>query len=71
MDDWTQTGRDGGELGLPVTDGLPMAEGPGRYNVFQRGTINWDPDRGSRHYGEGGGMREERTRVKRQAVMLS
>ena len=45
-DKWGELGREAGPLGYPVTDEGPSADGVGRYNHFELGSIHWSPATG-------------------------
>ncbi|WP_378730443.1 LGFP repeat-containing protein [Nocardia brasiliensis] len=47
-DKWNSVGAEGGPLGYPNTDELPVAKNDGRYNNFENGTITWSELIGSR-----------------------
>ncbi len=44
---YRQRGGPGGPLGFPGTDEGPTADGVGRFNHFQNGSIYWTPDLGA------------------------
>jgi hypothetical protein len=45
---WHALGRERGPLGHPTTGERTTADGRGRYNDFQRGTVVWTPSTGAR-----------------------
>ncbi|MEG8179282.1 hypothetical protein GZH49_12160 [Nocardia terpenica] len=45
---WNTVGAEGGPLGYPNTDELPVRKNDGRYNNFENGTITWSGPTGSR-----------------------
>jgi uncharacterized protein with LGFP repeats len=44
---WSRQGWENGPLGYPLTDESPAADGQGRYNHFQNGSIYWHPATGA------------------------
>ncbi|RBY87714.1 hypothetical protein [Blastococcus sp. TF02A-30] len=44
---WAALGRERSDVGFPVTDELGVADGLGRHNDFQRGTITFTPATGA------------------------
>ena len=44
---WSRQGWENGPLGYPLTDESPAADGQGRYNHFQDGSIYWHPATGA------------------------
>ncbi|MCW2713143.1 MAG: SpoIID/LytB domain, partial [Frankiales bacterium] len=44
---WGALGWENSPLGYPITDELPAADGTGRYNHFQHGSIYWTPSTGA------------------------
>ena len=57
---WKSLGRENSFLGCPITDETPTADGVGRFNCFQGGTIFWHPRIGAHEVH--GGIREEYAR---------
>ncbi len=45
---WNTVGAEGGPLGYPNTDELPVRKNDGRFNNFENGTITWSGPTGSR-----------------------
>ncbi|WP_306356157.1 MULTISPECIES: LGFP repeat-containing protein [unclassified Nocardia] len=45
---WNSVGAEGGPLGYPTSDELPVTKHNGRYNNFENGTITWSAPAGSR-----------------------
>lgn len=56
LDKWGSVGWELGVLGYPTTDELDCADGIGRFNIFQRGSIYWSPTTGAHVIG--GAIRE-------------
>lgn len=44
---WVNTRAESGPLGYPTTDELPTADGRGRLNQFQTGSVYWTPQTGA------------------------
>jgi hypothetical protein len=47
-DQWISMGGTGGPLGYPVQEERPVLDGEGRYQLFERGSISWQPGIGTR-----------------------
>lgn len=41
---WLQTGAQGGQLGLPMSNETPTFDGVGRFQSFSGGTLSWRPE---------------------------
>lgn len=46
-DKWSALGWESGDLGYPITGERATADGVGRYNHFQHGSIYWTPETGA------------------------
>lgn len=46
-DKWAELGWEAGALGYPISNETKTADGVGRFNVFQHGSIYWSPSTGA------------------------